>query len=165
MEDQPQANKKLWWVQSIEAKAGTCFCSLYRTNIVYVIWIYLQADVVLLYYQLSWYEGRSTSLHFFILQILSCLSSNNNNNNTHTQLLKLNGKLNIIQHQQWPAEALCGTVQQLCETEQIPSANTQSSKQVSALSTKHGAYSAPVPFRDKSMTVARQVCFHRYARN
>lgn len=56
-----------------------------------------------------------------------------NNTRTHTQLLKLNGKLNIIQHQQWPAEALCGTVQQLCETEQIHYTNTQTCKQVSTL--------------------------------
>lgn len=32
--------------------------------------------------------------------------------NARTQILKRNGKLNIIQ-QQWPAEALGGTVQQL----------------------------------------------------
>lgn len=37
--------------------------------------------------------------------------------------------------------ALCGTEQQLCETEQLHSANTQMAKQISPLSTNHVTYS------------------------
>lgn len=39
------------------------------------------------------------------------------------------------------AVALCGTEQQLCETEQLHSANTQMAKQISPLSTNHVTYS------------------------
>lgn len=67
---------------------------------------------------------------------------------THTHALKLDGKLNIIQQQQWPAEALCGTVQQLCETAQTHYANTLTSKQVPTLQTKHVTHSPVAVFGD-----------------
>lgn len=89
----------------------------------------------------------SPSLNFF-LQIHSCFSSNNTHTYTHTHALKLDGKLNIIQQQQWPAEALCGTVQQLCETAQTHYANTLTSKQVPTLQTKHVTHSPVAVFGD-----------------
>lgn len=75
-------------------------------------------------------------------------ASSSNNTHTHTHALKLDGKLNIIQQQQWPAEALCGTVQQLCETAQTHYANTQTSKQVPTLQTKHVTHSPVAVFGD-----------------
>ena len=70
----------------------------------------------------------SLSIYFFFANALMSpfkqLLTQTHTRNTHTyHTLKLHGKLNIIQQQQWPAEAPCGTEQPLCEIEQIHYAN------------------------------------------
>lgn len=68
--------------------------------------------------------------------ILSYLPSNNRERESKGAQWKIKNYPTTV-----AAVALCGTEKQLCETEQLHSANTQMTKQISPLSTNHVTYS------------------------